>query len=105
LAAWISGTFRATYSLEYPNLLVTFNDTRIEKLTPLKSSPRPREYAAAPLEQLYKEAQENPTNFPAALALAKAYTQLQQGEKAAKLMDGILASTNVDASTLRRLVE
>ena len=73
---------------------------------PQASAPAPQNAgtAQAALAQLEKEVHDNPTNLQAAVSLAQAYFQLQQGTKCVQVLDAIMSNTNTDATVLNSVV-
>ncbi len=57
---------------------------------------------ALTLQAMDKSVRENPSNFQAAVELAKIYLQLQQTGKAVQLLDSVLNNSNADAPAVVR---
>ncbi len=79
----------------------------IAQLEGYKSAAQPAalEHARLQLLQLEQEVRRNPTNFPAAIELARIYLSLQQSAPATQLLDTVLNSPAVDANTVLQVAQ
>jgi thioredoxin-like negative regulator of GroEL len=77
----------------------------VDNINSYKKSNGSIEQAQATFAHLEEEVRKNPGNFQAAFDLAGAYLQIQQTNRAAQVLDGVLNSPQTDASSLRGLIQ
>jgi tetratricopeptide (TPR) repeat protein len=72
----------------------------VQQLRGSKDRPNPMAQMEGQISQLEKEVKANPTNFQKTFDLAIRYIQIQQNDRAAQLLDGILENPKADANVI-----